>query len=411
MDQITVEELRVFSPRALIEYLEAISNGWRELQEAQINTPLRVCEFLAQTAHETGGFTIKAENLNYSAKRMAEVWPTRFRGAWDPKALACANNPEKLGDVVYGKRLGNIDPGDGYLYRGRGFFQDTGRDCYREFGAMLGIDLEANPELLEQPSLSLKAALIRWQQHDLNRFADRHYIRAIGNALNRGNPYSRYEPIGAKSREQWFARAWALFGTGQLQLPPDLALGAYGGKVEMVQNRLRELGYPVGAVDKVFGPTLARSVAAFKLDYKRRHGVELEPDERIGELTQRALDGADPIELSPERQQASEHDLVAAGSREVTAGREATIAGTGAVAVGSAEGLRQSGLLEQAETTFGWLPAAKTAIVPVIDAVQWGLRNFIWVLVIVGGFWFWTKGRQIIAARLDAHRSGANLGR
>lgn len=97
-------------------------------------TPLaHLAAILAEAHHETGGqFQPVSENLNYSAKRLTEVWPSRFPTL--AAAAPYANNPQKLANKVYGGRLGNVDPSDGWLFRGRGLAQITGRENYARFG-------------------------------------------------------------------------------------------------------------------------------------------------------------------------------------------------------------------------------------------------------------------------------------
>lgn len=410
---ITADEIRKFAPRALPEYVDAIVSGWSSIQAVEINTPLRLCEFLAQAAHETGGFTILAEDTCYSVKNLQDNFPHRFEGvAGLAKAKLIAGNEEKVAESLYGGRLGNCDAGDGFKYRGRGFFQDTGRYCYREYGELIGEDLEADPDLLERPAISLKSACARWQRMRLNRLADRHYTRAIGNAINRGNAFSSKEPIGAESRLAWFSRAWTVFGDGgPVPAGDGLALGAYGPRVEALQLRLKALGYGVGAVDKVFGPGTAAAVAAFKLEHKHRGGAELEPDEIVGPLTDQALEAAPARAISPERAEATEHDLAAVGSTEVKAGQQQAAIGQVATVAAGIEASRQAGVFDMAKENLGWVPSAHTFLVPVIDALKWAFANAFWVGALVGGVWFWVKGREMIAARLAAHRSGANMGR
>lgn len=415
MQQWAEVELRAFAPMARDDYVKALIDGWGDLQRAEINTPLRLCEFLAQTAHETGGYRILAESTSWSAKRMCEIWPNRFKTSVDPRILACGKDPEKLANLAYGtgdlaRTLGNTENGDGWLFRGRGFLQDTGRSAYREMGQLVGIDFEGNPELMSNPALSLRSAIARWHKMGLNRFADRHYTRAIGNAINRGSPYRSQEPIGAKGRLEWFDRAWAVFGDAPVPaVPPGMALGAYGPKVEAVQMRLKELGYGVGTVDKVFGPTLSRAVVAFKVDHKLRTGQDLEPDEIVAGLTEAALDVGQPVLISDERASATETDLAAAGSQEVKTGQEAKTAGWVMVGTGAVEGARQSGGLDAMQNQLQWVPSAHSFMVPVIEAVKWGFQNAFWVIALAGGAWFWVKGRKIITERLKAHTSGMNL--
>ncbi|RAS16105.1 hypothetical protein [Ensifer adhaerens] len=115
--------------KAQVQGIDAI------LDEAERRgTPLtHAAAILAEAHHETGGqMQPISENLNYSAKRLTEVWPSRFPTL--AAAAPYAKNPQRLANKVYGGRLGNVDPGDGWLYRGRGLAQITGRENYARFG-------------------------------------------------------------------------------------------------------------------------------------------------------------------------------------------------------------------------------------------------------------------------------------
>lgn len=114
-----------------------------------INTRLRMAHWLAQLAHESG-FKPAVENLNYNAQRLTQVWPSRFPTL--ASAQRCAHNPEALANTVYAGRLGNggAESGDGFMFRGRGFLQITGRSNYAKYGKLIGIDLIAQPELAAQ---------------------------------------------------------------------------------------------------------------------------------------------------------------------------------------------------------------------------------------------------------------------
>ncbi|GHC61701.1 chitinase [Limoniibacter endophyticus] len=88
---------------------------------------------LATVFHETGGkMQPVEENLNYSAARIRQVWPSRFASV--AAAQPYANNPQKLANKVYGGRMGNTRPNDGWLFRGRGLPQITGAENYKKFG-------------------------------------------------------------------------------------------------------------------------------------------------------------------------------------------------------------------------------------------------------------------------------------
>jgi hypothetical protein len=255
-------------------------------------------------------------------------------------------------------------------------------------------------------------ALWYWTRAGLTGFAQHNYGRTVGNGINRGNPYSSLDPIGYADRQQWFRRAWALWGEGA-ELPGDhtLYLGAWGPHVAEVQTRLRSLGYPVGAVDAVLGPAAARAIVGFKLDDQRRAGRPLEPAEAVGPLTLAALANAAPAPLSPDRTGATVATLAAAGSIEVATGQRAMGTGTALVSTAAVAGAAETGVLDGIKELLGSLPTLQSTIAPVIAAVQWSTKNALWVAVIVGGGWLWIRGRDVIAARLAAHRSGANLSR
>ena len=91
----------------------------------EINTPLRLAHFLAQCGHESGGFKLTQENLNYGAKGLRGVFGKYF--PTDQKALLYERKPEKIANLVYGGRMGNGPEasGDGFKFRGRGYIQLT----------------------------------------------------------------------------------------------------------------------------------------------------------------------------------------------------------------------------------------------------------------------------------------------
>ena len=120
-------------------------------------------DFLGQVLHESGMLERLEENLNYSAERLCEVWPARFPRLAD--ALPYARSPEALANRVYGGRLGNTQPGDGWRYRGRGLLQVTGRDNYAAVGRALVLDLVGNPDQLALPAIALRASIAWWERN------------------------------------------------------------------------------------------------------------------------------------------------------------------------------------------------------------------------------------------------------
>ena len=150
----------------------------------------RVACFLATCAVESK-FSKLVENMNYSAKRLSEVWPKRFKGEdGKPNALALqiANNPEAIANVVYANRMGNGpgETGDGWRYRGRGFIPLTGRYNYIRYGEYLGLDLEGNPDLAEKEEIAAEIAAEFWHRSDLNEAADVLDLVAIRRKVNGG---------------------------------------------------------------------------------------------------------------------------------------------------------------------------------------------------------------------------------
>ncbi|MDD3280940.1 MAG: hypothetical protein PHC83_05140 [Bacteroidales bacterium] len=179
---ITSTELKSIFPNG--KGLDTLSNILNSnLFDFEIKTPEALAHFLSQAGEETGGFskTSVTENLNYSAKRLVQVWPSRF--SLTPikgKELASnyANNPEKLGNFVYANRMGNgdVSSGDGYLYRGRGVFQLTGKNNYTNFQTYYNayyspsLDILNNPELVgSDTNIAVISALWYFNKKVLNK--------------------------------------------------------------------------------------------------------------------------------------------------------------------------------------------------------------------------------------------------
>ena len=189
------------------KWLEAVVEACARFQ---INTPKRIAAFLAQTAHESGGYTMLEENLNYSADTMAVVWPNRFAEMGPDKkpikengknkpnkfALALHRKPEMIANVVYSNRMGNgtIESGEGWLYKGRGLKQLTGKDNYTRCGNSLGVDFVSQPELLLKPQYAALSAGWFWDSNRLGDFADRDDFVGMTKKINGGT-------IGLSDRE------------------------------------------------------------------------------------------------------------------------------------------------------------------------------------------------------------------
>ncbi len=118
-------------------------------------------DFLGQVLHESAMLERLEENLNYSAERLCKVWPSRFRTLDDARPYE--RNPEALANRVYGNRLGNVLPGEGWTYRGRGLIQVTGRANYALVQRVSGLPVLQSPGLLAQPLQALQASIAWWE--------------------------------------------------------------------------------------------------------------------------------------------------------------------------------------------------------------------------------------------------------
>ena len=145
---------------------------------------LPVAMFRATLAHESGRFKRLEENLSYSAERLMRVWPKRFPTI--ESTYGYASMPGRLADKVYGGRMGNIDLGDGWKYRGRGLIQLTGKANYRACGVALGMDLMNDPDLLLQKEPAARSAGWFWKFHGCQKFAEAGLFREVCKMINGG---------------------------------------------------------------------------------------------------------------------------------------------------------------------------------------------------------------------------------
>lgn len=263
----------------------APATAWESLVELPEDCPifagdLRLAHTIGQCAHESVGFARTSESLWYSAPRLMAVWPGRFPTI--EAAEPYAGNPEALANNVYGGRMGNVDPGDGYRYRGQGWLQLTGRDNYRRYGRALGIDLEGNPELAAHPRTAWMVAAHylatrRRAKRTALEWADADNAEMVTRIVNGGLH-------GLDDRRARTAAALMALRGAQ----PTLQRGSRGPAVRVLQQRLAAHGLAVGALDGHFG---ARTEAAV-VEFQRQNG--LLPDGVAGPLTQSKLAAPNP---------------------------------------------------------------------------------------------------------------------
>ena len=162
---MNLEKLKGHIPDSVIAQIPSIETKF------EINTPLRLAHFLAQCGHESGGFKVVKENLNYGAKGLRSIFGKYF--PTDALALAYERKPEKIANKVYANRMLNGDEasGDGYKFCGRGYIQLTGKENYTNFGKAIGVDLTATPDLVATQYPLLSAAWF-FHKNGLHKLAD-----------------------------------------------------------------------------------------------------------------------------------------------------------------------------------------------------------------------------------------------
>ena len=169
-----------------------------------IDTPTELAHFLSQCGHESGGFRVVNENLNYSAKGLLGI----FKKYFPTQALAESyqRKPEKIANRVYASRMGNGDEasGEGFKYRGRGYIQLTGKQNYTAFGKAIGVDIAANPDLVATKYPLLSAAWF-FSKNCLGRCKDASdaFVLAVTKCVNGGT-------IGLADRQKHFKEYYHL---------------------------------------------------------------------------------------------------------------------------------------------------------------------------------------------------------
>lgn len=247
-------EILAICPTAKADIVDAIvQEGYKGAWERfGVTTPIAQAKFMGQIAQESAGLTCLIENLNYSAQRLCQVWPKRFKTIKD--AQPYANNPEALANKVYGGRMGNKRDGDGWRYIGRGLKQLTGFDNYKAEGEALGLDLIGKPEQVAEPVVAFLTALSFWKRN-VGKLAETATVGTITTIINGG-------ANGLHEREIATERALAILDPSRLQ-KRVLKRGCKGSDVSLLQAELVELGEKV-VIDGVFGEATAKMVMQFQ---------------------------------------------------------------------------------------------------------------------------------------------------
>lgn len=207
MIELTQSQLQQIIPRN--PYVKHWHHALQQLlPDYEITTPQRMAAFLAQCAHESGGFVAIKENLNYRWQSLRKIFPKYF--PTDELAQEYASKPNKaeaIANRVYANRMGNgpEDSGDGYRYCGRGLIQLTGKDNYSWFAASLQISPEEASQYMETFEGAAQSACWFWETNGLNRWADAGDILTLTKRINGGT-------IGLDDRIKHYNHALHIFG-------------------------------------------------------------------------------------------------------------------------------------------------------------------------------------------------------
>ena len=236
-------------------------DDWRDWYNAmceilplwEVDTVERVAGFIAQCGHESGGFRVLSENLNYSAKALNSIFPKYFRRA-GRDANEYHRQPEKIANVIYASRMDNGDTasGDGWRFRGGGILQLTGRYNYTEFGKAVEKTPEEAVDYVRTKAGALDSACWFWDTNKINRYCDAHDIVGMTKRINGGT-------IGLEDRKKHYIHALDVLGGDyeepEIEYNQTIRQGSRGPLVVEVQEKL-----DISPADGIFGPGTAKIV-------------------------------------------------------------------------------------------------------------------------------------------------------
>ena len=239
-------------------------SDWEDWYEAmlkilplwEVDTAERVAMFIAQCGHESGGFRVLSENLNYSAKALNTIFPKYFKRA-GRDANEYHRQPEKIANVIYANRMDNGDSasGDGWRFRGGGILQLTGRYNYTEFGEAVEMSPEEAVDYVRTKKGALDSACWFWDTNRLNKYCDDMDIVGATKRINGGT-------IGLDDRKKHYLHAMDVLG-GDYEAPEEKELNTNqtirkGSKGPLVAEVQEKLG--IAPADGIFGPGTERHV-------------------------------------------------------------------------------------------------------------------------------------------------------
>ena len=261
---LTVDMLRAIinnNPKS-VEWFDALVEI---MPKYKINTPSRIAGFLAQCAHESNDFKSLEESLNYSEKALKSVFSRYFGSKPKRNAREYARNPEMIANYVYQDeyrssrgKMGNVQDGDGWRFRGRGLKQLTGRNNYAAFGKSIGMTAEDACDYVATEKGAVESACWFWDTNKLNSIADKNDIVALTKKINGGT-------IGLADRTKRYNAALDILGgdfkvasKSSVDTSVTVSAGDINDTVKAVQIALKL------TADGIFGPGTKRAVKSFQ---------------------------------------------------------------------------------------------------------------------------------------------------
>lgn len=274
---ITASQLFTIAPSANPEFVANLVALWPEMSRRYGLTDADVPHSLAHIAAETQGFTRLEENLHYTTTaRLRAVFGKYFKS--DAAAVPYLRNGRKLANLVYGGRLGNTGPDDGWLYRGSGCKQTTGKTNFRAVQNATGQGVVNNPQWLRSFPLALESAMVYWRDNKLSRI-----VASGGDVVAKLTRAIQGGTGGLADRRAYTNRALKVFGNPHVGTRPEPVLVDASNKmlrngmrdtgsdkrISQLQTRLKVLGFDPGRVDGIFGDGTEHAVRLFQ----SRHGL------------------------------------------------------------------------------------------------------------------------------------------
>lgn len=257
--QVTASQIKSIFPQYKhpADLAEVLSE---QFEKYEINTVNRAAGFLAQCGHESNGFTVLKENLNYSAEGLNKIFKKYFPTLAD--ATPYARNPEKIANKVYANRMGNgpESSGEGYKFRGRGAIQLTGKDNYTQFAKSVGLTVDEAVADLETLDGAIESACWFWKKNGLNAICDKDDIVTMTKRINGGT-------IGLDDRKKHYNHAKAVLGGGHVEeshsapATTEYVTVRVGSDNDTVKAVQRALGL---TADGKFGPGTEKAVKAWQ---------------------------------------------------------------------------------------------------------------------------------------------------